>query len=108
MITNCKQCGAPIRNGRCEYCGADYRKEMPQITYTIEPDYGYQTIACRSSMSLEAISIDPEVAQRIVKEDMAYELSKELLKYMDVDTWFDPRTMMQIFGGRIRVKKPSF
>ena len=24
MFTNCKNCGAPLRNGRCEYCGTLY------------------------------------------------------------------------------------
>lgn len=108
MITNCKQCGAPLRNGRCEYCGADYRKEIPQITYTIEPDYGYQTLACNVAMPLEIIYRDSKAAEQIVKKDMAYEMSKELLNYMDVETWIEPRTMTQMFGGRIRVKKPSF
>ena len=23
--TNCKNCGAPLRNGRCEYCGTEYK-----------------------------------------------------------------------------------
>lgn len=24
MITNCINCGAPLHNGKCEYCGTEY------------------------------------------------------------------------------------
>ena len=23
--TNCKNCGAPLENGKCKYCGTEYR-----------------------------------------------------------------------------------
>lgn len=26
MFTNCKNCGAPLRDGRCEYCGTEYKE----------------------------------------------------------------------------------
>ena len=28
MQTNCKNCGAPIEKGRCQYCGTDYRERI--------------------------------------------------------------------------------
>ena len=39
MLTNCRNCGAPIEKGRCQYCGTDYRGtyvtyeeyKMPQL-----------------------------------------------------------------------------
>jgi len=29
-LTNCKNCGAPLHNGKCEYCGSEY-EFVPEI-----------------------------------------------------------------------------
>ena len=31
--TNCKNCGAPLKDGRCKYCGTEYK---PQIYSMME------------------------------------------------------------------------
>lgn len=38
MLTNCKNCGAPLHRGYCEYCGTDYR-EPNQIYFEIPKIY---------------------------------------------------------------------
>lgn len=38
MLTNCKNCGAPLYQGYCEYCGTDY-KELNQIYFKIPKIY---------------------------------------------------------------------
>jgi hypothetical protein len=47
-----------------------------------------------------------EEAAEHIKRDMAYQMSEKLLDYMDVETWLDPTTLTQVFGGRIKVLKP--
>lgn len=32
MPTNCKNCGAVLVNGKCEYCKADYAERKPKLT----------------------------------------------------------------------------
>ena len=29
MITNCINCGAPLHDGKCDYCGSEYSKNTP-------------------------------------------------------------------------------
>lgn len=31
-MINCKNCGAPLKNGQCEYCGSEY-EFIPQINH---------------------------------------------------------------------------
>ena len=40
MLTNCKNCGAPLRGLRCEYCGTEYedRREKDFIVEEIYAD----------------------------------------------------------------------
>lgn len=41
MLTNCKNCGAPIHYGVCEYCGTDYR-EPNHIYFNFTPPKPYK------------------------------------------------------------------
>lgn len=34
----CKNCGAELNNGKCEYCGSDYREDEPYIVSTLYAD----------------------------------------------------------------------
>ena len=101
---NCKNCGAPLHNYKCDYCGTEYEKPPAQfIVNTCDTD----VIACQCSLSLDEIKYANEngYAEDMLKHEMAYKVSQELLKYMSVDTWIDPLQQSQVFGGRIRVIK---
>lgn len=102
----CKNCGAPLHGYKCDYCGTEY--ERPTPTYTIEHvSYDTETLACKCAVSLEVMRKGDESAiVDYVKHKVAREITENLLKYMDVETWIDPHTMQQVFGGRVRVVKP--
>ena len=106
----CKCCGAPLHGYKCEYCGVEYEKPrdyIPQIVVYRE-DRDVKTLACKSSIPLHAIrDLGEEDVEEYIKEDMAYKMSKELLNYLDVETWIDPIERQQIFGGRIKVITPN-
>lgn len=34
----CKNCGAELRNGHCEYCGSVFPEDMRYVTINIAPD----------------------------------------------------------------------
>lgn len=106
----CECCGAPLHGYKCEYCGVEYEKPkdyIPQIVVYRE-DRDVKTIACKTSIPLEAIDyLGQEDAAEYVKETMAHNMTKELLKYLDVETWIDPTTMEQTFGGRLKVITPN-
>jgi predicted RNA-binding protein with PUA domain len=48
-MTNCKNCGAPLTNGKCDYCGTEYET----ITETIYSDSG---IVLETTLTTEAFS----------------------------------------------------
>ena len=31
--TNCKNCGAPLEDGKCKYCGTEYRAKQKELKY---------------------------------------------------------------------------
>ena len=31
--TNCSNCGAPLADGKCKYCGTEYKKKEKEIKY---------------------------------------------------------------------------
>ena len=37
-MTNCKNCGAVLKNNVCEYCGADYREAPENETVKLYAD----------------------------------------------------------------------
>ena len=54
MLTNCKNCGAPLRRGLCEYCGTDYGEPWIQIDYKKSlntPVMAMSTATCVGSAS---------------------------------------------------------
>lgn len=106
---NCKHCGAPLHGSKCDYCGSDY-SDYYQITTLKIDKYTHQvdTLAYKVEMPMEYMKSDTqELIEAKIKADMSYQMSKDLLKYMDVETWIDPVRLTQIFGGRIRVARPD-
>lgn len=35
-LTNCINCGAPIKNGKCDYCGTEYDKKEKHIELILQ------------------------------------------------------------------------
>lgn len=107
-MTNCKQCGAPLHGYKCDYCGTEYKdKFIPhfRVDYCEHP---VETLACRVEFPMVAMRVgnEEEIIGHI-KSDMAYQISKKLVDYMDVETWIEPKEMIQVFGGRVKVVVPK-
>ena len=51
-MTNCKNCGAPLTNNKCEYCGTEY-EEHKTITEKFYSDSG---IVLETTLTTEAFS----------------------------------------------------
>ena len=106
----CECCGAPLHGYKCEYCGVEYEKPIDYIPQIVvyRDDRDVKTIACKSSIQLESIKyLGKEEAAECVKTEMAHNMTKELLQYLDVETWIDPITMQQTFWGRLKVIAPN-
>lgn len=107
-MTNCKQCGAPLHDDKCDYCGADYRDKIsPQFRVDCY-EHPVTTLACRVEFPMVAMSVgNKEEIIGYIKSDMAYQISKKLVDYMDVETWIEPKELTQVFGGRVKVVIPK-
>lgn len=103
---NCRNCGAPIHGSKCEYCGTVYEQSIHRIVVDKYP-HGFDTLACKTELPLYYTkTMSKEELAQNVKHDIAVKMSERLCEYMDVETWVDPETMTQFFGGKIRVARP--
>ena len=105
MRTNCKNCGAPLHNGRCDYCGTEYETPMPTHRINFNVVHAKtETLSCVTSVPLYILrnGNEAEVAD-VVKHEAARKMAEELVKYMDVETWLKPETLEQMFGCRVKV-----
>ena len=44
MITNCVNCGAPLRGTKCDYCGTEYSKDRSEIKAKFSRDDAFGVI----------------------------------------------------------------
>lgn len=68
-MTNCKNCGAPITNGKCEYCGTEYET----TTETYYTDCGNIEISMNIPMP------DNEALERLDKQ--LKKIERRLIQY---------------------------
>lgn len=54
--TNCRNCGAPIKGNRCEYCGTEYPDQVESYIH----------------ITADSIKIGTLVAERIGRKEAAY------------------------------------
>ena len=106
MLTNCKNCGAPLVNGRCEYCGAVYAERNNLIIRVEDPRV--ETIRAQVSIPREIMRQFPdEVAERSLNA-LARELADGLKGFMRLESEQEPYSEYQIIRGTVRVIPPSF
>lgn len=104
-MTNCPNCGAPLKGNRCEYCGTrfDWRYEPhPQtpVINIIQNDRPCDILTARITV--------PEVERTDVKSILADKLAEILTDYMDLKTEYDPLLMEYTVASRIRIVKPGY
>lgn len=107
-MTNCTQCGAPLHGYKCEYCGTEYLETFIPRYRVDEYSHLVETLACTVKFPMEAmISVNEQEITKHIKNDMAYQISKKLVDFMEVETWIEPSTLSQNFSGRVKVVKPK-
>ena len=75
-ITNCPNCGAPLRSyGRCEYCGTAV--ERPLQILTIRP--GLRKLVCQTILPTESVVNHPEASADYTKHDICAKMTDALI-----------------------------
>lgn len=115
-LFKCKCCGASLKPSHtvfgeytCEYCGNRYRIENNDVIRVETFQNPIATICVKKMISQEAVKIIGEAAsEQMIMENMAREISSELLRYVCLEKEYDPISMMHSFKGRIRVVKEDY
>lgn len=102
---NCTNCGAPLKNWKCEYCGAEYA-----------PSYEMICIESPKVERLRAEVIVPRYDQYRFGDDLSkctidrltHELAKGLAAFMKIQAEQDYRLDATIIRGEVRVVPPDF
>lgn len=111
----CKNCGGSInpKTLQCEYCGTQYREELREdsilhIVFQSSPA-DIKALETRVSVSGDMMrNVPPERIAEFTMKEITHNLSKALAPFVEVVTEYDPRMMVQIVRGRIRVVEPDF
>lgn len=85
----CKNCGAPVVGGTCEYCGTEY---YPKGRYdagsgeffTSRPKEGVIPLQSDWKVSYEYMAKDQDALFREIKRELSFNLAKAILPYIDI------------------------
>lgn len=108
-ILTCPNCGAPINRltMRCEYCGAVFKEDVPNIVVQMEHS---KVMPVRA----EAF-IDYYISEHVPKEDLTRMVSSELTRkiadglsqLMEIKVQDDPLRCGTLIVGTVRVVPPG-
>lgn len=110
-MTNCKNCGAPLQGGTCQYCGTRY--DLPKKVTNIhieETRPGELTLAGAIRLPIWDLALDrmiTETAANKVYPKIAKELAEAILPYVDVHMDFDEINHESVFTYRLKVIEQS-
>lgn len=107
MITNCKNCGAPLHGSKCDYCGTEYEEHITSIRVETYRSNTHTLCAALRIPGELAYQHNVEDLSDYIKSKLSSSIAKELIPYMNIDTWFDPETFEHCIGARVRVLDPS-
>lgn len=109
VLTNCKNCGAPLRDMQCDYCGTDYRDPWERIRVKeqkiIISPRNTKTVAAMMDVNrfeIEAHGDNPDY-QSFLKRRLAGELVKVLADEIETETWTELRTGNLRIGTRLKI-----
>lgn len=115
-MTNCPNCGAPIKGSRCEYCGTqfhqDYDMRLPQINIIREDRpcdvLGATTIIPRDWIQHGSIPEETEQVSKIAINALSHDLAEALQNYMDLEVEYEPWEQNYKVRSRVRVVRPGY
>lgn len=107
-ITNCPNCGAPLKNyGRCDYCGTVVSN--PVQCLMLRP--GTRRIVGQMIMPLDIGIRDPEAAVCYAKRDVSHKIADALTEAVKftVKKDFDPERFQEVIciRGELYVADPD-
>ena len=106
-MTNCKNCGAPIKNGHCSYCGADYNEQIPQMFIRVDRR-PVEVIKAQANLDMNFMhSVGLEEASAIAVREIANKLAEGIIPFMEIETEYRPQFMTRTFTGKIRIVPPG-
>ena len=112
-MTNCPNCGAPIKGSICEYCGTrfdlDQKTAIPQINI-IREDRPCDILGATTTISKEWITRGDEIEQisKIAVDILANDLAKTLKNYMNLEVEYEPMEQAYKVRSRVRVIRPEY
>ena len=102
----CNECGAPLnRDGKCEYCGAQYKLENEILVQTIQAPV--KTLACMTTFHNDGFmdeKVQVERSMDIIREQIA----EGLLGMVKYQTEYNPIDNITMIRGTVRVVEPNF
>ena len=106
VLTNCKNCGAPLRDMRCDYCSTDYRQpyeRMPRQNIKIYHT-GTKTVAALIAIPRDELKHgDSRLLEQRAKRNVINNLVEQVANYIDFDTWENPETQEIMYGARLKI-----
>lgn len=109
-MTNCPNCGAPIKSSVCEYCGTrfdpDWKTVFPQINI-IRENSPCDILGATTTISKEWTGKEDEVS-KIAVDILANDLAKALKNYMNLEVEYEPREEAYKVRSRVRVIRPGY
>ena len=84
-MTNCRNCGAPIEKGRCQYCGTDYRERfiVPAQGEIIMEGQNIGTLVAMDKYKMPQLHNEMILPKRPPQKRMTTEQIKRLEEYTD-------------------------
>jgi len=98
-VTNCPNCGAPLRRyGRCDYCGTAI--SQPLQIFAVRP--GIRKLVCQTEVPLWIGEKDPEAASEYAKRGIRQQMADALtdsIKFLSQRD-YDPRRCEEVITVR--------
>ena len=98
-ITNCPNCGAPLRGyGRCEYCGTAIQQPLQMLVVR----RGVRKLVCETQFPLALGETDPEAVAEYARRDIRGKMADALTDSIKFLTRrdFDPRRFEEVITVR--------
>lgn len=110
MVTNCPNCGAVLKNNRCEYCGAVFNTETKDDLIKFIPIHKpCKVFRAGFEIPHEMISsLGEEETSKLTINELARSLADAIAPMMDLRTEYDPAHNSQHIVGTIRVIEPDY
>ena len=102
-LTNCKNCGAALVFGHCDYCGTDYEQQFMKIEPIVIREAKAKIVQASLLVDKEALLFSDYIDY--IYKDLARKLAEFILENdcMDIKQVYDPCFNQVKFNARCRI-----